>query len=145
MTQRFSVIPAVYLILEREGKILLLKRANTTYMDGWYSLPAGHHDGGESLTTAMCREAREEIGVELVPANVHFAHVMHREKCNDGERVDFYFSCASWAGDVVNCEPEKCSELLWCDPQELPHETIPVVRQAIASWLARVPYSEAEG
>ncbi len=145
MSTRFTVIPAVYLIAQRDGKILLLKRAGTTYMDGWYSLPAGHHDGGESLTVAMCREAREEIGVNIAPMDLRFAHVMHREKCNDGERVDFYFACNTWTGDVVNCEPGKCSELFWCDPHALPENTIPVVRQAIASWLNNIPYSEAEG
>lgn len=43
--KRFTMIPAVYLILEENRKYLFLKRANSRYMDGFYQFPAGHVDG----------------------------------------------------------------------------------------------------
>ncbi|MFH0856765.1 MAG: NUDIX hydrolase, partial [bacterium] len=46
--ERFKVIPAVYLFLEEDGKILLLRRFNTGYEDGNYAFVSGHLDGGES-------------------------------------------------------------------------------------------------
>lgn len=46
--QRFKLILSVYLIFERDGKVLLLKRQNTGYEDGNYGLVAGHADGNES-------------------------------------------------------------------------------------------------
>ncbi len=52
---RFSLIPEVHLILESNGQLLLLKRANTGYEDGNYSLVAGHIDGNESAREAMVR------------------------------------------------------------------------------------------
>ena len=33
---------AVYLILRKSDKILLMNRANTGWMDGHFSLPSGH-------------------------------------------------------------------------------------------------------
>ena len=60
---RHTIIPAVYLILERDNKILMLRRFNTGYCDGQYSLVAGHVDAGESVTTTMIREAREEANI----------------------------------------------------------------------------------
>jgi 8-oxo-dGTP diphosphatase len=46
---RHTIIPAVYLILKNsKGQVCLTRRFNTGYMDGHYSLPAGHLDGGES-------------------------------------------------------------------------------------------------
>ena len=58
--ERFKLVVAVHLILIENGKILLLRRYNTGYEDGNYSLVAGHIDGNESVIQAMQREALEE-------------------------------------------------------------------------------------
>jgi 8-oxo-dGTP diphosphatase len=50
-----ETIPASYLILFRDGKILLLKRANTGYEDGNYSVIAGHVEPGENFTQCIIR------------------------------------------------------------------------------------------
>lgn len=48
-------------MLVREGQVLLVKH---TYKPGWY-LPGGGVKTGETLETAVRREAREEVGAEL--------------------------------------------------------------------------------
>ena len=63
--ERFKLIVDVHLLLIRDGKIVLLKRANTGYEAGKYGLIAGHADGDETATEAMVREAREEAGIEI--------------------------------------------------------------------------------
>ena len=88
----------------------------------------------------MVREAKEEIGIDVHESDLQLAHVMHR-KADDGERVDFYFSCSKWLGDVTNCEPEKCDELRWTSPQELPENTIAEVRQALRAITNNIPFS----
>ena len=89
----FKLIPAVYLILVKNSKILLLKRQNTGYEDGNYSFIAGHVDGNESLTQALIREAKEEAGVTLNPQNIKHVHTMHRHTNNvEDERLDFFFT-----------------------------------------------------
>ncbi|MBI5728493.1 MAG: NUDIX domain-containing protein, partial [Candidatus Magasanikbacteria bacterium] len=63
---KFKAILSVYLILENDqGEVLLLLRENTGFCDGQLGLPAGHVDGGETLHAAMCREAKEEVGLQL--------------------------------------------------------------------------------
>ncbi|NQY54774.1 MAG: NUDIX domain-containing protein, partial [Campylobacteraceae bacterium] len=66
MSQRNnSNIPASYLILIRQNKILLLRRHNTGYQDGQYSTIAGHVEEGESFSQCIIREAKEEAGITL--------------------------------------------------------------------------------
>ena len=136
-----ATFPAtVHLLLFREGKVLLSRRYQTGYMDGYYSVPAGHLDGSETVTQAAIREAKEEIGLDLAPDSVTFAGVLHRFE--DEERIDFFVKVAIWEGEPVNAEPNKCDELRWVKVISLPENTIPYVRQGIHNALTGVPFSE---
>jgi len=55
-------IPTVDIIIELEGGIVFIKRANPPF--GW-ALPGGYVDYGESLEEAACREALEETGLKI--------------------------------------------------------------------------------
>ncbi|MDO8592281.1 MAG: NUDIX domain-containing protein [bacterium] len=78
MAERFKIIPACYLVLIKDGRTLLLRRYNTGYEDGNYSLVAGHLDGEETFRHAMAREAEEEADIILTPDSLRVVHVMHR-------------------------------------------------------------------
>lgn len=129
MKKRFSAIVDVHLCLVRDGKILLLKRENTGYMDGYFHLPAGHMDGEEKLVDALIRESREEIGVNIRVDDVRLAHMMHHKSNN--ERMAFFFEVKKWGGQIKNMEPEKCSEVAWFDLKNLPQNIIPYAKTAI--------------
>jgi ADP-ribose pyrophosphatase YjhB (NUDIX family) len=77
---RFKLVPESHLLLIRDDRILLLRRRNTDYEDGKYSAIAGHMEDGETAREAICREAHEEAGIELAPADLEFAHVVHRAR-----------------------------------------------------------------
>ncbi len=128
----FTTPVAVHLILIEDSRILLLRRFNTGYEDGNYSLVAGHIDGGEELKAAMIREAREEAGIELSPSNLSVAGVIHL--MTDKEYVSFFLQATEWAGQVVNAEPDKCDDLSWFALDNLPENTIPYVRRAISNY-----------
>jgi ADP-ribose pyrophosphatase YjhB (NUDIX family) len=130
----------VHLLFFREGKVLLLRRYQTGYMDGHYSVPAGHLDGGETVTQAAIREAREETGLDLVPETISFACVLHR--IEDEERVDFFVRVAGWSGEPVNTEPHRCDDLRWFSLSRLPENLIPYVRRGLHNALAGVPFDE---
>jgi 8-oxo-dGTP pyrophosphatase MutT (NUDIX family) len=49
----------------REDHVLLIRRCNTGWHDGEWSLVAGHVDTGESPLMAALREAEEEVGLKL--------------------------------------------------------------------------------
>ena len=130
----------VHLLFFRGDQVLLLRRFNTGYADGQYSVPAGHLDGGETVIAAARREGREETGVRIEAEDVAFSSVVHRR---DGdERVDFFVHVRAWQGEPVNTEPEKCDELRWASVNQLPDNVIPYVRQAIQNHLTGISFNE---
>lgn len=138
MMERYKFICAVYLLLIKENQILLLKRANTGYEDGKYSLVAGHMDGNETIKQAMIREAREEAGIIIYEDDIEIATFLHRK--TDPERFDFFLQCKKWNGEVENKEPDKCSELSWYDINNLPSNIIPCVKKAIENYQNNIMF-----
>lgn len=143
---RFNLVSAVHLLLARDGKILLLRRFNTGYQDGNYSVVAGHLDGGESARLAMAREAREESGIIIDPEHLEVVHVMHRgvkeDPINGNERIDFFLTAKVWTGEPTILEPDKCDELRWFPVAQLPDNMVPYVRFGIQNYQNNILYSE---
>jgi 8-oxo-dGTP diphosphatase len=130
--KRFLTPVAVHLFLVRENRVLLLRRYNTGYEDGNWSVPAGHLEGGETVIQAGIREAAEEIGIRLTSADLAPAGVMHR--LSDDERIDFFVAATRWEGEVRNMEPDKCDGLDWFPFDALPPNVIPYVRRALQNY-----------
>jgi 8-oxo-dGTP diphosphatase len=121
---------AAQVLLRRGNQTLLLKRQNTGYEDGNYGLPAGHIEFGETVKSAAVREAYEETGVNIEEADLEVIGVMHRPK--DVTYVDFFLICHKWSGEISNREPEKCSELMWTELDDLPPNMVPYVEIGIS-------------
>jgi 8-oxo-dGTP pyrophosphatase MutT (NUDIX family) len=140
MTGRRTFPVTVHLFFFRGDQVLLLRRFNTGYADGQYSVPAGHLDGDETVLAAAAREAQEEVGVRIEARDIRFSSVMHRR---DGEeRVDFFVNISRWDGEPVNAEPDKCDELLWVNRDNLPPNTIPYILKALQNHLTGLTFDE---
>lgn len=138
MKDRFKVVVAVHLILIKNNEILLLRRYNTGYEDGNYSVIAGHLDGNEDVITAMIRETKEEAGIAINEQDVKVVQTMHRK--SDDERIDFFLKCDKWENEIVNMEFNKCDELKWFDINNLPSNVIPYVRKGIENYKNGVTF-----
>ncbi|HSW36873.1 MAG TPA: NUDIX domain-containing protein [Candidatus Saccharimonadales bacterium] len=138
---RFSLIAAVALVFRDGDKVLLLRRFNTGYMDGHYSLPSGHIDGNETAKQGAIREAREEVGADIKPHDLELLHTMHR-KASDHERIDLFFVAKRWAGKLENMEPDRCDELKWVKIKSLPIKMAPEVRAGLQKIEAGEIYSD---
>jgi 8-oxo-dGTP pyrophosphatase MutT (NUDIX family) len=141
MSDRFTYIGSSYLFLIREEKILLLRRANTGFMDGFYGVPAGHLDGNESARAGGAREFNEEIGITVRPEDLQVVHVMHRKAAKD-ERFDFFMTADTYEGEIQNCEPNKCDGLNWFPLNRLPENMVDYVKVAIKKYQEGELYSE---
>ena len=137
---RFKIIPEVHLILRKGTDLLMLRRFQTGYMDGYYSLVAGHVDGNETFRAAMAREAREEAGLIIVPDDLDLVHTLHRFDAE--ERLSLFFEARHWQGEPANKEPGKCDDMGWYKTDDLPVNTVQYVRSALGCALAGQCYSE---
>jgi ADP-ribose pyrophosphatase YjhB (NUDIX family) len=143
MIKRHKIIPAGYLLLERENEVLFSRRKNTGYRDGEYSLISGHGDAEESLADCIIREAKEEADIVIEKNDLQLVHVISRIGDGDGEeRVDLFWKCTKWKGEIKNIEKEKCSDLSWFKKDNLPINIIPLVKIAIENSEAEILYSE---
>jgi 8-oxo-dGTP pyrophosphatase MutT (NUDIX family) len=129
---RFTLVSAAHLFLVRDGEVLLLRRFNTGYEDGNYSVVAGHLNGGEQVKAAAVREAREEVGVRIAPEDLEVVGVMHRQ--SDDERIDWFLATSRWSGRIVNAEPDRCDDLSWFPLDRLPSNVVPYVRRALENY-----------
>ncbi|MFC0672763.1 NUDIX hydrolase [Brachybacterium hainanense] len=130
----FALVPAAYVLLRREGtegrtEVLLQQRANTGYRDGhWSAGAAGHIERGETSRAAAVREAREELGVQVDPADLQLLTVMQRTDGTDDpveQRVDWFWAADRWEGTPRILEPQKCSGLAWFPLAQLPAPVVP--------------------
>lgn len=140
-SERFHLRAAVYLLLIKDGKMLLQRRFNTGWMDGMYSLPAGHLDGKETVTEALIREAREETGIEVVQGDCKIVHTMHRNS-KQREYIDFFVVAEKWKNEPTITEPDKCDDLSWFSLKELPKNLLKYVRHVIECYQNGVTFSE---
>lgn len=144
--KRFKIVPVSYLVLIEDGKILMLRRFNTGYEDGNYSLVAGHLDGSETFRKCLVREAKEEANITLDENDLEIVHAMHRRtNFHDvglRERIDIFIRPRKWEGEIKNMEPDKCDELIWFSTDNLPSNVVPCVRHAINCIEKDIFYSE---
>ena len=140
MTEPFKIFGAVFVFLQCEGKIFLMRRANTGYRDGYYALPSGHIEHNESVLNAAVREVKEETGLSIQPEQLKFAHALYRR--SDRTYADYYFTCDSWEGEPIIAEPHKCDAADWFSVDELPEKVPSEVIQALECLKQGKPFSE---
>ena len=146
MKERFKSYSAVMLMLirntEKGEEILFQKRKNTGYCDGQYDVTAsGHVEEGETMTEAMCREAKEEVSIGIEPEGLEFVCLNH-SNYNNGTYYNGYFIARKWEGMPSIGEPEKIEELKWVNINQLPENIMEDRKIAIENYKNGVKYSE---
>lgn len=130
----------VYLILKKGDQVLLSLRQNTGYLDCHWGFPAGHVEPGESASTGLAREAKEELGIEISPEDLTTVHVMHRK--TNRLNIDIFFECKEWKGEIENLEPNKCGGLEFFHRERLPVAIVESNAFVLQSAIQEQLYSE---
>jgi ADP-ribose pyrophosphatase YjhB (NUDIX family) len=107
--------PAAEALLERDGRVLLGRRAFEPRR-GYWDLPGGFLEEGEEPLDGLRREVREELGIEVEPVAWIGTHVEPYD--------DHYVLGLTWLvrGDGEPTAADDVSELGWFGPEELPAE-----------------------
>jgi len=107
--------PAAEALLERDGRVLLGRRAIEPRRGHW-DLPGGFLEEGEEPLDGLRREVREELGIDVEPVAWLGTHVEPYD--------DHYVLGLTWLvrGDGEPRAADDVSEIAWFGPEELPAE-----------------------
>ena len=146
LANRTLLVAAAYVVLCRPGserhEVLLQLRRGTGYMDGHWATLAGHVDPGESVHEAAVREAAEEAGIDIDPADLVPLTVLHRfERGGPAveQRVDVFFSTTRWRGVPAVREVDKAAAMRWFALDELPEPMVPHERLVLETLASGSP------
>ncbi len=136
---RLTIKTAVYVLIEKDNKYLFLRRFNTGWSDGLYTLPAGHIDPGELPLESAVREMQEEVNLAITAEDLQFAHVAYEKD----KYIDFYFKLKTDSETIKLCEPDKADALIWLAEKEFDSDLIiPKIRQALKNIVKDCSFSQ---
>ena len=102
---------AVGIILRADGQILLGQRPTDKAWPGWWELPGGKIEAGETVQQALVRELMEELGIEVTESTPWVTYVHEYPKTI--VRLGFC-KVTAWHGEPRGMENQA---LAWVDPQ----------------------------
>ncbi len=124
------LLPCVRAVIrDEEGRILLVRRSDN---ERWV-MPSGSMELNETVYAAMCREVREECGLEVISARLmaiyNYLPGSTEEMC---QYLHFQFMIEAWSGEVVTETDETTDARFW---------TVEEIRAALqgASPLGLIP------
>ncbi len=121
----------------------MLRRANTGWRDGSWTVPAGHVEKKEGPIAAAVRELYEETGLIVTPNQLSEPLVyFYPEDSHENERVSLFFELNEYNGQPINAEPSKADAAEWFDIDHLPKEMPPLLLRSLTDLKNGVRYSE---
>jgi 8-oxo-dGTP diphosphatase len=103
---KFSGRTTTAIITFSHDKILLIKRATVPFK-GYWALPGGRVDPGETVEQTIKREVKEETGLDI--AIVNKIGEYHEQGIQDGVEYDYYPACflvKTVSGEIKKQESE---------------------------------------
>lgn len=106
-------VEGVVAVFQRDGRYLVIRRAERVRSGGSWCFPGGTIEEGESQREALVREMREELGVFCEPI----------ERCWEWEREDgklrLYLWRARLSGGAITPNAAEVSEFRWATRAEI--------------------------
>jgi 8-oxo-dGTP diphosphatase len=144
MQREFPEVPLVGVgaVIIEDSRVLLVKRAHPPLQAQW-SIPGGVLEVGELVREGAIREAREETGLTVEPADL--LGVYDRVLRNSEQRVQYHyvlidFLCRRVAGDLA--AGSDAAEVRWFTREDLPamklaEDTLDVIHKGFAKLAVR--------
>ena len=124
-------VDVVAAIIRDNQKILITRRFDHVHLPGLWEFPGGKVEPDESLTAALEREIREELGVTILVGDEFFS-VVH-DYTPKSVRLHF-FNCS-----IIDGEPHalEVADMRWVRPEELGQFEFPPADADLIAILCR--------
>tara|TARA_B000000460_G_C21471124_1_gene372648 strand:- start:588 stop:1037 length:450 start_codon:yes stop_codon:yes gene_type:complete len=111
------------LILNNQNKILLVK--SHKWINSKYSVPGGHVEIGESLSSAIIREVKEETGLDILPKRLFMIQecIKPDEFYKSKHFIFFDFICLS-KNDTITLDKNELQEYVWSNIEDINEEQL---------------------
>lgn len=127
------------LIVVKDGEVLLGRRGKHIFGGGTWGLPGGHLEFGERLVEAACREAKQELGADVTPADLKLVSIVDDFVPGGQHHVHISFELKNppWEPQVL--EPD-CEEWRYFPINDLPENFFVPHKPIIENYLKNTLY-----
>jgi 8-oxo-dGTP diphosphatase len=115
------VIVAACVLLKESGVMLIAKRPKGRELAGLWELPGGKLELGEAPETALVRELREELGIEIAEKDLRPLSFASHAYPAFRLLMPIYL-CRHWQGRAAGLEGQ---DLAWVQPEDLKDYAMP--------------------
>lgn len=135
-TYYHNIAAAVAIVFTFEDKILFSVR-NVDPDKGKWDLPGGFIDPGENAEEAACREIKEELGLNITPADLKYINTAPNNylyKNVPYRTMDIFYECPLQTDVISIAAEDEIQDLIWVNRKEIDLEKIGFVsiRKVIA-------------
>jgi len=116
MAEQPNHTQGVVAVIERDGRWLVIRRADGVIAPGYWCFPGGGIEPGESPAQALVREIREEIGLDITPER----ELWRWRRPDDGLTLSWW-QVDYRPGDLSHLRPNpaEVAEIRWVTPAQL--------------------------
>ena len=120
-------------LIDADGKILLQQRPKGKAMAGLWEFPGGKIASGESPEAALCRELKEELGIDVAESALEaFGFASHRY--DSFHILLLLYRCRDWRGTPT---PRETQEITWVEPKAMRDYAMPAADEPLVTLLQR--------
>ncbi|MCL4545706.1 MAG: NUDIX domain-containing protein [Chloroflexi bacterium] len=123
---RFRI--GVFAVVTRGERALLAQRRDS----GWWNLPGGGLEAGETADEGVVREVFEETGL-----NVEVVRLVGVYSKPQAHEIVLLFECRE-VGGALHCTDES-QAFQWVSPTTLPPQTLPKHAERLEDWSCHYP------
>ena len=123
------VTVAVGILIDDAGRVLVTRRAPDAHQGGLWEFPGGKVEENETISAALARELREELGVLVETTDALM--VLDHDYGDKQVRLDVH-RVTRWSGEPRGLEGQP---LAWQQPEELRDWAFPAANRSILERL----------
>lgn len=130
---------AVGVIENKSGEILIAKRSDSAHQGGLWEFPGGKVDAGETLQSALSRELKEELAIDVLQSQ---PLIQIRHDYPDKSVLLDVHRVTAFSGEAKGNEGQP---ILWVNPDALPYYDFPAANQPIINAIRLPKYFAITG